>query len=77
MAQLYKRPPITEAVIEIRLGAPVSMELVERVRDKLIEEYPLPVQKVMVVNFALGPGIQRSSNRCMAIGSRHPMAQAW
>jgi uncharacterized protein (TIGR04255 family) len=52
----YKRPPIAEAVIEVRIGNPISMDLVGRVRDRLLEFYPPPVQSVMQTNFAIGIG---------------------
>jgi uncharacterized protein (TIGR04255 family) len=51
MPQLYKRPPITEAVIEIRIDSPIAMDRVERIRERLVEAYPLPPQKVMLLNF--------------------------
>jgi uncharacterized protein (TIGR04255 family) len=53
MPQLYKRPPITEAVVEIRIQNAIGMDLLERVRDKLLENYPLPPQKVILFNFEI------------------------
>jgi uncharacterized protein (TIGR04255 family) len=53
MLQLYKRPPIAEAVVEIRIQNAISMDTVERVRDKLLEDYPLPPQKVILLNFEI------------------------
>jgi hypothetical protein len=40
-ASPYLRPPITEAVIEFRFGAPASIEQVEKVKDLLIGDYPV------------------------------------
>jgi uncharacterized protein (TIGR04255 family) len=53
MSQPYKRPPITEAVVEVRIDAGVTMPRVERVRDKLLESYPLPVQTLIAANVEL------------------------
>jgi uncharacterized protein (TIGR04255 family) len=52
--QLYKRPPITEAVVEIRLETPLGAPLVERVRDRFLEFYPLPPQSVLHVAVQVG-----------------------
>jgi hypothetical protein len=37
----YPRPPITEAVIEIRFDQPVPKELLDKVRARALEKYPL------------------------------------
>jgi uncharacterized protein (TIGR04255 family) len=50
----YKRPPITEAVVEFRLAAPISIEQVEKVKSQLTSEYPLPPQAVQ--KLAIHPG---------------------
>lgn len=59
MPQLYKRPPITEAVIEVRIENGISVELVERVRDRLLKTYPLPPQKVLTFNFELAEDVSK------------------
>jgi len=51
----YKRPPITEAVVEVSIEAPIGMPFVERVRDKLVEHYPPPVQSIITANFEFRP----------------------
>lgn len=50
----YKRPPIVEAIVEVRIGNPIAMATVERLRDKLIGSYPLPPQSIITANFELG-----------------------
>ena len=40
----YKRPPITEAVVEVRIATSIAMATVGRVRDRLKEYYPLEGQ---------------------------------
>jgi uncharacterized protein (TIGR04255 family) len=39
MVKTYKRPPITEAVIELRLGQPISRDTIETMGRRLKEEY--------------------------------------
>lgn len=51
----YKRPPITEAVVEVRVADPIPMATLERVRDKLFEFYPLPAQSLVSANIEIGP----------------------
>lgn len=41
MPQRYRRPPITEAVIEVRFGAPVTNDVVDKVAKRLADRYPL------------------------------------
>lgn len=53
MVQPYKRAPITEAVIEIRLEAPIEPDLLERIKDRLLDEYPAPPLKTMAVDVEL------------------------
>ena len=49
----YKRPPITEAVVEVRVEGPIPMETIERVRDRLRQFYPAPEQMLIETNFEL------------------------
>jgi uncharacterized protein (TIGR04255 family) len=53
MAQTYKRPPITEAVVEVRIGTPIGINVVERVRDRLMQSYPVPPQMLISADIAL------------------------
>jgi hypothetical protein len=53
MVQSYKRPPITEAVIEIRLGAPIDSGLLDRIKDELLKEYPVPPLRTMAVGLQI------------------------
>src|SRR5947209_2280742 len=46
MSQPYKRPPITEAAVEVRIEGEINLKLVERVRDRLLQSYPLPPQSL-------------------------------
>jgi uncharacterized protein (TIGR04255 family) len=41
MTQRYPRPPITEAVIEIKFEEPIERESIEKVRSRLLDTYPL------------------------------------
>jgi uncharacterized protein (TIGR04255 family) len=57
--QPYARPPITEAVVEIRFGAPVDQQVLEKVSSALHDEYPhqQPIQNFEVeFNVVAGSG---------------------
>jgi uncharacterized protein (TIGR04255 family) len=60
--QHYKRPPITEAVVEFRFGNTIPMATIEKVRDRLVEYYPLPVQTFMTANLEI---LQDASTRVL------------
>jgi uncharacterized protein (TIGR04255 family) len=47
MSQVYKRPPITEAIIQIMVKAPLADDLVERVRKRLADRLDGIVEPVM------------------------------
>ena len=49
----YKRPPISEAVVEVRIASPLALATVERVRDRLREYYPLEGQ-IRAANLEIG-----------------------
>ena len=51
--QPYKRPPITEAVIEIRYADPAEAALLERVAPDFKSEYPAQ-QKIINAGVAVG-----------------------
>lgn len=63
MAQPYKRPPITEAVIEIRTEEPISQELLDRLKDKFVADYPAPPQKAMALNVEIGEAAAKLQQR--------------
>jgi uncharacterized protein (TIGR04255 family) len=58
MSSPYRRPPITEAVLELRLAASIELEQVEKIKDRLSEDYPVPPETVQHISFQAGPGTQ-------------------
>ncbi len=48
MASPYKRPPITEAVIEVRLDGAITRENVDKVQKRLLETYPFSQETQIV-----------------------------
>ncbi len=54
MATKYKRPPITEAVVEIKIDPPIESALLDRVQARLLESYPLPPQRIMLTTVQVG-----------------------
>src|SRR6266853_6429686 len=54
MVQRYKRPPITEAVIEIRIEQPISREVIDRLHKNFLDEYPAPPQQALLWNVEIG-----------------------
>ena len=57
----YKRAPITEAVVELRLAAPLPVEQVEKIKDLLTEDYPLApqiTQQVTIRSDAPQPAVE-------------------
>src|SRR5215204_2617226 len=44
MALSYRRPPIVEAVIEVRFGTAVSNDVLDKVAKSLADRYPLSEQ---------------------------------
>jgi uncharacterized protein (TIGR04255 family) len=54
----YRRPPITEAVVELRLAKPIEIDQVDKIRDRLIDNYPVPPQVMQNISFTAGPGDQ-------------------
>jgi uncharacterized protein (TIGR04255 family) len=51
----YRRPPITEAVVEVRLADPIEIDQVEKIKDRLAEDYPVSPQLMQNVSFTAGP----------------------
>jgi uncharacterized protein (TIGR04255 family) len=54
MTQKYKRPPITEAVVEVRMSSAVSQEVLEKVQKRLLVEYPAPPQRTFNMQVEVG-----------------------
>jgi uncharacterized protein (TIGR04255 family) len=54
----YRRPPITEAVVELRLADPIGIDEVDKIKDRLSDEYPVPPQVMQNVSIIAGPGNQ-------------------
>ena len=52
----YRRPPITEAVVELRLVAPIEVEQVEKIKERLANRYPLLAGSVQNIEIVAGPG---------------------
>jgi uncharacterized protein (TIGR04255 family) len=50
----YTRPPITEAVVELRFAAPQSIDHVEKVKSQLAGDYSLPPQALQ--SLTISPG---------------------
>jgi len=50
----YKKPPITEAVIEFRFEPPIKRDLLDEGRDHFLQRYPLGPQETFSVNVELG-----------------------
>jgi len=48
----YKKPPITEAVVEFRFSTEISVNDVEKIKDLLSSSYPVPPQTVQNITFA-------------------------
>lgn len=59
MERPYKRPPITEAVIEVRLSNDVDMKTIEKLKEKFSERYPLP--PIALANFNVDIGSERAT----------------
>jgi uncharacterized protein (TIGR04255 family) len=54
MVQKYKRPPITEAVVEVRIAPPANRDLLDKVQGRLQSEYPLPPQRTFNMHVEVG-----------------------
>lgn len=51
----YRRPPITEAVVELRFAAPIEQDQVDKVKQRMEDRYPLLAGFVQHISVA-GPG---------------------
>src|ERR1700682_6829116 len=54
----YRRPPITEAVLELRLADPIEIDQVDKIKDRLADDYPVPPQIMQNISITTGPGDQ-------------------
>jgi uncharacterized protein (TIGR04255 family) len=54
----YRRPPITEAVVELRLGDQIDIDQVDRIKDRLADDYPISPQTIQNISLIAGPGNQ-------------------
>ncbi len=71
----YRRPPITEAVVELRFAAPIEAEQVEKIKDRLTDDYPVTPQMMQNISFIAAPGNQ-SSTQVEFVGYRMTSADA-
>jgi uncharacterized protein (TIGR04255 family) len=67
MSQLYKKPPITEAVIVITVRQPLSEDVLDRIHKRLLDEYPAPIQRTQSTPFEIevsetGPKLKASAS---------------
>jgi uncharacterized protein (TIGR04255 family) len=53
MNKSYKRPPITEAVVEVRMASAIDAGLSQKLQNRLAERYPAPPQKTANISFEL------------------------
>lgn len=66
MSSPYKRPPITEAVVELRLAAPIEQNQVEKIKQRLEDRYPLFagfVQNISVLSPGTAPKVEIAGYR--------------
>jgi uncharacterized protein (TIGR04255 family) len=54
MTSPYKRPPITEAIIEVRIVTALDMATLDKMQKRYLEDYPAPPQSLMNVDFEVG-----------------------
>ncbi len=59
MARSYKWPPVVEAVVEFQVREPLDAAVLEKLKDKLTDQYPLPPQRNMEFGFQIGPDSAR------------------
>lgn len=55
MTSSYRRPPIIEAVLEIRVATPVDDQAIAKIQRRLAERYPGPPQKTANISVEAGP----------------------
>jgi uncharacterized protein (TIGR04255 family) len=57
----YRRPPITEAVLELRLADLLEIDQVEKIKDRLAGDYPILPQTLQNISIIAGLGDQHRS----------------
>src|SRR5207249_3100467 len=62
MSSTYRRPPITEAVVELRLATPIEFDQIEKIKDRLTDQYPVTPQQMQQISINAGPGNQNTAN---------------
>lgn len=55
MTNAYRRPPIIEAVVEVRVVTPLDDALLNKLQNLLAERYPAPPQKTANISVEAGP----------------------
>ena len=60
MASPYKRPPITEAVIEVQFASSVEKESLEKLQKRLLEDYPVPPLTEFLVEFEVSDTVSKA-----------------
>jgi uncharacterized protein (TIGR04255 family) len=63
VAKAYKRAPITEAVIEIRIKAPFDAAQLDRLVARFSRKYPVPPQKLFDVSFEIGEVTSKTNQK--------------
>src|SRR5712691_7396141 len=64
----YKRPPVIEAVMEVRFGGPpLADQVVEALHKRFSERYPTPPQQTNNVNFELAGTMLRVTQQNLGL----------
>jgi len=74
MPQKYRRPPIVEAVVEVRVSPPLTADLLDKLQVRLRSDYPLPPQRTFNMHFQVGE--ETASVREEPLGYRLTSADA-
>ena len=61
MSSPYRRPPITEAVIELRVADPIEIDQAEKIKDRLLDDYPITPQTMQQISITAGTGNQSAA----------------
>jgi uncharacterized protein (TIGR04255 family) len=63
VSRTYKRAPITEAVIEIRIKAPFDVAQLDRLVARFSRKYPVPPQKLFDVSLEVGEVTSKANQK--------------
>ena len=63
MATIYRRAPITEAVIEIRTKTVLQVSELERLVARLTKKYPGPAQKTFDMKVDIGEVVSKANQK--------------